>query len=201
MGLAGVGRRSASPPPSLKRMRWALSLRVADAIVYGACAGMFAVNAGLALTVLGRRAGGDAGARVAAAGHSAVFAGLWLCFFSAPLSCVMFGFRAAVSAVEDEAPAPRRPPAESTGAMLRAVCGYMVKDVSKLAMYLFFHLALAGCWMERRSFGKGSFEKAGSALVDIGLVGVAVTCCFFVCPKWVLEWRTGQQSCNNSQKH
>jgi hypothetical protein len=73
--------------------------------------------------------------------------------------------------------------------------GYMVQDVFKMAMLLLVVIMAVGCWMQICSLGKRSVqEKAGAMMVDIGIVSMAVLHCFFVCPAWVTEWRTGQQS-------
>ncbi|CAO2201780.1 unnamed protein product [Urochloa humidicola] len=199
--VSAAAREGASLPREFLWMRRVVAHPLAHAVVYGACGALWALSGGLALGVLGRRAGGDVGARLVSAGNAAVQVAIWP-FLLTPLAVNLFGLRAAVSAMEsDDPPAPRRRPAESNGEMLRAVLGYVVKDVSKLALFFLLLLMIVGVWMEKRSLGKGSIqEKVGAFMLDSGILGVAVVHCFFICPSWVREWITGLPSCS-SQRH
>jgi hypothetical protein len=56
--------------------------------------------------------------------------------------------------------------------------------------------------MEKCSLGKGSLqEKAGAFMLDTGIASIAVIHCFFVCPSWIVEWRTGHPRDASSQKN
>ncbi|TVU05959.1 hypothetical protein EJB05_49145, partial [Eragrostis curvula] len=185
MAAAGSGGGSARASPSLDKFDWmrrVLALPVSGGVVYTSCAALWAFTAGMTLVIVGGRVGGGAGDRVAAAGLSAVHVATWPLLL-APLAIMLFGMRASVSAVDSDSgqePAPRRCEEISVA---RALWKGIMKDF-KLVQLILLYTALAGCWMERRALGNGSFEeKAGAVLVVASVVGVAVISCFFVYPK------------------
>lgn len=176
-------------------MRRVIDHPFSHAVVYGFCVGLWMLHAGLALGILGRRAGGAEGARFAHAGNFAAFVGICSLLLS-PVALHLFGLRAAVAAMEsDEAPAPKPP--RQRREFVWAVLVYLVKDF-KLASWLLLMFALAGHWVQRRS-AKGYFaEEFGSLVFDISFISIAVIHMFVVCPRWIHEWRTGQKSCGLS---
>lgn len=82
-------------------MRRVIDHPVSHAVVYSFCVGLWMLHAGLALGILGRRAGGAKGARLADAGNSAAYVDLCTLLLS-PIAMYLFGLRAAIAAMESD---------------------------------------------------------------------------------------------------
>lgn len=96
-----VAGEHASLPRELRWMRRVIDHPVSHAVVYSFCGGLWMLHAGMALGILGRRAGGAAGARLADAGNSVAYIGICTVLLW-PVALYLFGLRAAVAAMESD---------------------------------------------------------------------------------------------------